>query len=128
MTREVVRTPDAPGAIAHYSQGISTGKFVFVSGQGALIPGTKTLIGDDITSQTEQTLKNVAAILKASGTDMAHVVKVTVLLADIADFAAMNAVYSTFFPVDPPARAAFAVRDLPLGVRVEIEAIAVLPD
>ncbi|MBN2305895.1 MAG: reactive intermediate/imine deaminase [Anaerolineae bacterium] len=128
MTREIIVTSNAPGAIAHYSQGIRTGNFVFVSGQGGLIPGTKEFAGDTITAQTEQTLKNIAAILDAAGTDMAHVVKVTVLLTDINDFAAMNAVYSTFFPTDPPARAAYAVKDAPLGALVEIEAIAVMPD
>ncbi len=128
MTRERVRTDNAPAAIAHYSQGIVTGQFVFVSGQGPLIPGTRDFAGDTIAAQTEQTLRNIAAILEAAGTDMAHVVKCTVLLADMADFAEMNAVYQRFFPADPPARAAYAVRDLPLNILVEIDAIAVLPE
>jgi 2-iminobutanoate/2-iminopropanoate deaminase len=127
MMREAIRTTHAPGAIGPYSQGITTGGFVFVSGQGGLIPGTKDFAGATVAAQTEQTLKNIAAILEAAGTDMAHVVKVTVLLADIKDFAEMNGVYSTFFPVDPPARAAYAVKDIPLGALVEIEAIAVMP-
>lgn len=127
MTRQAVKTGSAPGAIAHYSQAIISGGFVFVAGQGPLIPGTREFAGDDVTAQTEQTLKNIAAILQAAGTDMAHVVKCTVLLADMADFAAVNAVYQTFFPSEPPARATYATRALPLGTLVEIEAIAVLP-
>jgi 2-iminobutanoate/2-iminopropanoate deaminase len=99
-----------------------------VSGQGPLIPGTKQFAGDTVAAQTEQVLKNVAAILQAAGTDMAHVVKVTVLLADIAAFAEMNAVYSQFFPTNPPARTTFAARDLPMGILVEIDAVAVMPD
>lgn len=128
MTREVIHTPNAPDAIGPYSQGIRANGTVYVSGQGGLIPGTKELAGDTVATQTEQTLKNIAAILDAAGTDMAHVVKVTVLLADIASFAEMNAVYSRFFPVDPPARVTYAVKDIPLGALVEIDAIAVMPD
>jgi 2-iminobutanoate/2-iminopropanoate deaminase len=128
MTREVISTPNAPGAIGPYSQGIRANGTVYASGQGGLIPGTKDFAGDTVAAQTEQTLKNIAAILEAAGTDMAHVVKVTVLLADIATFAEMNAVYSTFFPVDPPARVTYAVKDIPLGALVEIDAIAVMPD
>lgn len=128
MTREVISTDKAPGAIGPYSQGIRTNGTVYVSGQGGLIPGTKDLAGNTVTTQTEQTLKNIAAILDAAGTDMAHVVKVTVLLADISDFAEMNAVYGTFFPADPPARITYAVKDIPLGALVEIDAIAAMPD
>ena len=128
MSREVITTPNAPAAIGPYSQGIRADGFVFVSGQGPLIPGTKQFAGETVAIQTEQTLKNIAAILQAAGTDMAHVVKVTVLLADIATFAEMNGVYSRFFPADPPARTTFAVKDLPMSILVEIDAIAVMPD
>lgn len=128
MSREVIATENAPGAIGPYSQGIRANGTVYVSGQGGLIPGTQEFAGDTVTAQTEQTLKNIAAILQAAGTDMAHVVKVTVLLADIATFAEMNAVYGKFFPTDPPARATYAVKDIPLGALVEIEAVAVMPD
>ncbi len=128
MTRQVIATTNAPAAVGAYSQGISAAGLVFVSGQLGLDPETKQFAGDTVAAQTEQALKNMRAILTAAGTDMAHVVKVTVLLADIAAFKEMNDVYSTFFPSEPPARAAFAVKDLPLGGLVEIEAIAVLPD
>jgi 2-iminobutanoate/2-iminopropanoate deaminase len=128
MSREVIATEKAPAAIGPYSQGIRANGFVFVSGQGGLIPGTKQLAGTTVTTQTEQTLKNIAAILAAAGTDMAHVVKVMVLLADIDTFAEMNAVYARFFPAEPPVRTTYAVKDIPLGALVEIDAIAVMPD
>ena len=127
MTREVIATTAAPAAVGAYSQAIKANGQVFVSGQLGLVPGKKEFAGDTVAAQTEQALKNMAAILVAAGTDMAHVVKVTVLLADIATFGEMNTVYATFFADEPPARAAFAVKDLPLGGLVEIEAIAVLP-
>ncbi len=127
--REVIATTEAPAAVGAYSQAIkASGTVVYVSGQLGLDPATKQFVGDTVAAQTEQALKNMAAILKAAGTDMAHVVKCTVLLADIATFGEMNTVYGTFFPENPPARAAFAVKDLPLGGLVEIEAFAVLPD
>ncbi|NLX10321.1 MAG: RidA family protein [Chloroflexi bacterium] len=125
--REVIATENAPAAVGAYSQGIKANGFVFVSGQLGLVPETKQFAGGTVAAQTEQALKNMAAILREAGTDMAHVVKVTVLLADIGSFAEMNTVYATFFPSEPPARAAFAVKDLPLGGLVEIEAIAVVP-
>lgn len=128
MPRDVIKTPNAPDAIAQYSPGIRVGGLVFVSGQGGLIPGTRTFAGDTVAAQTEQALKNIAAILDAAGTDMAHVVKTTVLLADIDTFAEMNGVYAQFFPTDPPARATYAVKGIPLGGLVEIEAVAVMPE
>lgn len=127
MAREVIATAKAPAAVGAYSQGIKANGLVFVSGQLGLIPETKQFAGGTVAEQTQQALQNMAAILEAAGTTMRHVVKVTVLLADIGSFAEMNGVYSTFFPSDPPARAAFAVKDLPLGGLVEIEAIAVMP-
>lgn len=99
----------------------------YVSGQVALIPGTKDLAPGGAADQARQCLTNLAAILKAAGSSPAHVVKTTVLLADMADFGAVNAVYGEMFPVDPPARACFAVKTLPLGALVEIEAVAVVP-
>lgn len=128
MTREVIATDRAPAAVGAYSQAIKARGMVFVSGQLGLIPETKQFAGETVAAQTEQALKNMAAILQAAGASMADVVKVTVLLADISSFSAMNSVYSTFFPNDPPARAAFAVKDLPLGGLVEIEAIAAMPE
>jgi len=91
------------------------------------VPETMQVIGPTVAAQTAQVLRNIAAILEAAGSDLAHVVKVNVLLTDISTFAEMNEVYRTFFPVDPPARMTYAVRDLPLDVLVEIDAVAVLP-
>jgi 2-iminobutanoate/2-iminopropanoate deaminase len=127
MSRDVIATPNAPAAIGPYSQGIRVNGLVFTAGQAGVIPGTKQFAGDTITAQTEQTLKNIAAILDATGTDMAHVVKVMVLLADMSLFAEMNAVYATFFPHNPPARTTLAAKDLPMGALVEIDAVAVMP-
>ncbi len=128
MTRDVIATTNAPAAIGPYSQGIRVNGLVFTAGQAGVVPGTKQFAGETITAQTEQTLKNIAAILEAAGTDMAHVVKVMVLLADMSLFAEMNAVYTKFFPQNPPARTTFAAKDLPLGALVEIDAVAVMPD
>lgn len=127
MSREAVSSPHAPSAVAAYSQAIKANGFVFVSGQLGLVPETKQFAGGTVAEQTEQALKNIAAILEAAGTSLRYVVKVTVLLANIGAFSEMNTVYNTFFPEEPPARAAFAVKDLPLGGLVEIEAIAVMP-
>jgi 2-iminobutanoate/2-iminopropanoate deaminase len=127
MSREVVATPNAPAAIGPYSQAIKANGFVYVSGQGPLIPGTKDFAGETVAIQTEQALKNISAILQAAGTDMAHVVKVTVLLAEMGSFAEMNDVYKTFFPGEPPARTTFAAKGLPMNILVEIDAVAVLP-
>ncbi len=128
MAREVIHTDSAPAAVGAYSQGIKARGLVFVSGQLGLDPETGDFAGSTVALQTAQALKNIAAILQAAGTDMAHVVKVTVLLSDIAHFTEMNEVYRTYFDDAPPARAAFAVKDLPKNGLVEIEAIAVLPD
>lgn len=128
MSRETISTSNAPGAVGPYSQGIRANGMVFVAGQGGVDPASKKLVGDTVTEQTEQTLRNISAILQAAGTDMAHVVKVTVLLADMSLFAEMNAAYARFFPQDPPARTTFAVKGLPLNLLVEIDAIAVMPE
>ena len=124
--KEVIATAAAPAAIGPYSQGVAaSGKIVFVSGQLPIDPATGAFAADDIQGQTEQSLKNVGAILAEAGDGYEDVVKTTVLLADIADFGPMNEVYARFFTGACPARAAFAVRDLPKGAKVEIEAIAV---
>ena len=124
--KKVIATAKAPSAIGPYSQGIAaSGQILFVSGQIPIDPATGAFAAEDIQGQTEQSLKNVGAILAEAGFGFEDVVKTTVLLADIADFGPMNEVYATFFSGDCPARAAFAVKDLPKGARVEIEAIAV---
>ena len=122
--KKIIHTEKAPGAIGPYSQGVQIGGLLFVSGQIPMDPATGAFAGEDVSSQTRQALKNVSAILEAAGYTCADVVKTTVLLADMADFAAMNEVYAEFFQSDCPARAAFAVKDRPNGAKVEIEAIA----
>ena len=119
-----IYTPNAPAAIGPYSQAMQTGNMLFVSGQIPIDPATGEFAGTDIATQTNQSLTNIKNILAAAGYTMNDVVKTTVLLADIADFAAMNAVYAEYFTENKPARAAFAVKDLPRGALVEIEAIA----
>ena len=124
--KEVIATASAPAAIGPYSQGVAaSGKIVFVPGQLPIDPATGAFAAEDIQGQTEQSLKNVGAILAEAGYGYEDVVKTTVLLADIADFGPMNEVYARFFTGACPARAAFAVKDLPKGAKVEIEAIAV---
>ena len=121
---QIIHTDLAPAAIGPYSQAVKTGNLLFVSGQLPIDPATGAFAGEDVASQTRQSLRNVQAILEAAGYCCADVVKATVLLADMGDFAAMNAVYAEFFPTNCPARAAFAVKDLPKGAKVEIEVVA----
>ncbi len=130
MDRRAIVAADAPAAIGPYSQGISigqaaAGRLVFVSGQTPIDPATGKLIDGDVQAQARRCLQNVAAVLKAAGSSPDRVVKTTVFLVDMADFKAMNEVYATFFGPVPPARSTIAVAGLPLGARVEIEAIAV---
>lgn len=122
--KTVISTPNAPAAIGPYSQATRCGNLIFVSGQLPIDPATGAFAGEDIASQTRQSLENIRNILAAAGLDMGSVVKTTVLLQHISDFAAMNEVYATFFQGDCPARAAFEVAALPKGALVEIEAIA----
>lgn len=126
--RTVIHSDGAPKALAVYSQAIRANGFVFTAGQLGLDPVTNQLVDGDVSAQARQALENLRAVLEAAGSDMAHVVKATVFLADIADFAAVNAVYATYFTVEPPARSAFQVAALPMGGRVEIEMIAVVKD
>lgn len=121
--KKVIATTAAPGAIGPYSQAIDAGAFVYASGQIPINPADGT-IPEGITAQTKQSLANVSAILDAAGLSVDNVVKTTVFLADMADFAAMNEVYGTVFTEPYPARSAVAVRELPKGVLVEIEVIA----
>ena len=121
---QIIHTEKAPAAIGPYSQAVQAGNLLFVSGQIPIDPATGAFAGEDIVSQTRQSLKNVQAILEEAGYTLTDVVKATVLLADMGDFAAMNGVYAEFFKTDCPARAAFAVKELPKGAKVEIEVIA----
>eukprot|EP00898_Chlorokybus_atmophyticus_P003823 jgi/Chlat1/4441/Chrsp29S04405 len=122
--REVVSTDKAPAALGPYSQAIKANGTVYVSGCLGLIPGTKNFAEGGVEGETEQVMKNMGEILKASGSSFGQVVKTTILLADINDFAAVNAVYGKYFPTAPPARSTFQVAALPLAAKVEIECIA----
>ncbi|MGY5875987.1 MAG: RidA family protein [Candidatus Thorarchaeota archaeon] len=126
MSREVVSTEGAPKAIGPYSQGIKANGFVFCSGQIPANPQTGELITGSITDQTKQVLSNVKAVIKAAGSSMEKVVKVTVFLKNMDDFGEMNAEYGKWFPENPPARAAVEVARLPKDVGIEIEAIAIV--
>lgn len=121
-----INTPAAPAAIGPFSQAIQAGSTIYISGQLPIDPATGAFAGSDIASQAHQSLTNVKNVLVQAGADMSNVVKTTVLLADITDFAAMNAVYAEFFTAPYPARAAFQVACLPKNALVEIEAVAVL--
>jgi 2-iminobutanoate/2-iminopropanoate deaminase len=121
---EVISTPDAPGSIGPFSQAIRANGFVFVSGQVALDPSTQKVIEGDVAAQTERTLENVSAILRAAGSDLSKVVRSGVYLRDMGDFAAMNAVYARYFPSAPPARTTIEVSRLPLDVLVEVDVVA----
>jgi 2-iminobutanoate/2-iminopropanoate deaminase len=124
--REAVAAPDAPQAIGPYSQAIKAGNLLFVSGQIPIDPATGELVEGGVAPQTEQVMRNITALLRAAGTGFDHVVRTTVFLADMGEFAAMNTVYGRFVVDPPPARATVQVARLPRDVRVEIEAIAVL--
>ena len=125
MSNTAIHTENAPAAIGPYSQAIQAGNTIYVSGQLPIDPATGAFAGEDIAAQTRQSLLNIKSILAAAGADMRNVVKTTVLLADIADFAAMNAVYAEFFTAPYPARAAFQAACLPKNALVEIECVAV---
>ena len=125
MSNVAINTPNAPAAIGPYSQAIQAGNTIYVSSQLPIDPATGAFAGDEIKAQTRQSLTNMKNILIEAGTDMSAVVKTTVLLANIADFAAMNEVYAEFFTAPYPARAAFQVACLPKNALVEIECVAV---
>ena len=124
MGKNVISTSRAPAAIGPYSQAVSWGGLIFVSGQIPLDPATGQVVGDDAGAQTERVLKNLAAVLEAAGSSLGQVVKTTVFLRDLNDFAKVNEVYARFFSEQPPARATVQVARLPRDVSVEIEVIA----
>ena len=127
MTRQAVHTPDAPPALGPYSQAVVAGGLVFCSGTAGIDPATGAT-PDGIEAQTEQALHNLAAVLEAAGSSMAHLVKTTIFYADVDDFARLNEVYARHMPDPPPARSAPANVRLPRGLLVSIDAIAVLPN
>ena len=130
---EAISTPDAPKAIGPYAQAVAVtvaaaGRLIFCSGQIPLDPASGEVVGtDDVRAQTTQVMRNLGAVLTAAGASLAHVVKTTIYLVDLRDFAVVNDVYGGFFAAEPPARATVQVAALPRAVRVEIDAIAVVP-
>ena len=125
MAKQQITAASGASPAGAYSQGIRAGDFVFVSGQGPLDPATGKVVGDTIEEQTERVIANLAAVLQAAGGSLADVVKTTVFMTDLGEFAKMNAVYAKHFTSDPlPARAAVQVAALPRGARVEVEAVA----
>jgi 2-iminobutanoate/2-iminopropanoate deaminase len=125
--RDIISTSDAPKAIGPYSQGIRANGFVFVSGQVAIDPSTQQVVAGDVAAQTERVIENVSAILKAAESSLEKVVRSTVFLKNMNDFAAMNEVYGKFFNSTPPARSTVEVSRLPKDVLVEIDVIALTP-
>jgi 2-iminobutanoate/2-iminopropanoate deaminase len=126
--KQIIQTDRAPQAIGPYSQAVKARGFVYASGQIPIDPATGQFVAGGIKEQTEQVLKNVAAVLKASGSGLDKVVKTTVFLADMEEFAAMNEVYARFFSSEPPARATVQAAGLPRNAKVEIEVIALVED
>ena len=126
MTRQIVQTDKAPGTVGPYSQGTRTEQMVFTAGQLPLDPATGKLVEGDIQDQTRQSLKNLQAVLEAAEAGLTSVMKTTVFLQDMGEFKLMNEIYGEFFSDNPPARSAVEVAALPLGARVEIEAIALV--
>jgi 2-iminobutanoate/2-iminopropanoate deaminase len=126
--RQAVRAPGAPKAIGPYSPAVRAGNLLFISGQIPIDPTTGALVGSDITAQTERVMRNLGALLEAAGLGFQHVVRTTVFLADIGEFAAMNECYGRFVSDPPPARSTVQVARLPRDVKVEIDAIAMFPE
>jgi 2-iminobutanoate/2-iminopropanoate deaminase len=124
--REAVSTPSAPAAIGPYSQAIRAGSLLFVSGQIPIDPATGAMVDGDVAAQTHRVFQDIRAILEAAGASLDHVVRTTVYLADMNDFAAMNAVYATYFSSPAPARATVQAARLPKDARIEIDVIATL--
>ena len=122
--KSVIATPNAPAAVGPYSQAIAVGDLLFCAGQIPLDPATGELVGDDVTAQTERVCQNIAGVLGAHGFNFSNVVKTTVFLTDLANFAAMNAVYARYFTEPFPARSTIQVAGLPRGAQVEIEVTA----
>ena len=128
LKREIVSTTEAPAAVGPYSQAVRVGDLIYTAGQIPLVPGTGKLVEGDIKVQTRQVMQNLSHVLSAAGSSLAQVVKTTIFLADMADFAAVNEVYASFFKSDFPARSTVQVSALPLGARIEVEVVAIIAD
>jgi 2-iminobutanoate/2-iminopropanoate deaminase len=123
--RTIISTTKAPAAIGPYSQAVRLGDLIYTAGQIPLVPETGKLIEGGIEEQTHQVMKNLSNILEAAGSDLAHVIKTTLFVTNLGDFAAINQVYGSFFAAEPPARSTVQVSALPLGAKIEIEVVAV---
>jgi 2-iminobutanoate/2-iminopropanoate deaminase len=126
--REIITTSNAPAAIGPYSQAVRVSNFIYTAGQIPLIPGTGKLVEGGIETQTRQVMQNLAHILEAAGSNLSQVVKTTIFVTDLRDFAKLNEVYGSFFSAAPPARSTVQVAALPLGALLEIEAVAVVTE
>jgi 2-iminobutanoate/2-iminopropanoate deaminase len=126
--KQIISTDKAPAAVGPYSQAVKVGDFIYTAGQIPLEPQTGALVEGGIEAQTGQVMRNLAAVLEAAGSSLTQVVKTTIFVTDIKDFAAVNQVYGSFFTDRPPARSTVQVAALPLGARVEIEAVAILAE
>ena len=126
MNKKIIHTDDAPAAVGPYSQAVKIGELVYTAGQIPLDPATGKMVEGDVQVQTDRALQNLQAVLKEAGSSLKNVVKTTVFLQNMADFAAMNEVYGRYFDKKPPARSAVEVAALPLGAQVEIEAVALV--
>lgn len=124
--KEIIHTDGAPAAVGPYSQAVKVGDLLFTAGQIPLDPATGKMIEGDITAQAERVMENLKAVLEAAGSSMDNVVKTTVFLADLGDYAAMNEVYGRYVQNSPPARSAFQVAALPLGAKLEVEMVALV--
>ena len=124
--KKTIQTQNAPGAIGPYSQGVVHGNTLYVSGQLPLCPTTGEMVNSTIEAETHQVLKNLQAIIEAAGSNLGNVLKATILLTDMANFAVVNEVYASYFPQDPPARICYQVTALPKGANVEIDAICAI--
>lgn len=126
LKRKIIATDHAPAAVGPYSQGVQVGDLVYTAGQIPLVPQTGQLVEGDIEAQTRQVMQNLSQVLEAAGSSLADIIKTTIFVTDLADFATINTVYGSFFQSNPPARSTVQVAALPLGARVEIEAVAVI--
>jgi 2-iminobutanoate/2-iminopropanoate deaminase len=126
MKREIIATDHAPAAVGPYSQAVRVGDFIYTAGQIPLVPGTGKLIEGDIEAQTRRVMQNLAAVLETAGSGLDNVIKTTIYVTNLADFAAINQVYGSFFADSPPARSTVQVAALPLNANVEIEMVALI--